>query len=102
MKKLAKQPLLKTYIDLHNSNIERLPHGERYTSSQKDIVTYEYLSGGNPTHEFKERNMKTASKSTVLRHINNNTRNVKEGVVDAAGLKKIFNGQQLSPRGSFS
>lgn len=76
---LARTPLLKTYVDVHERNHNRKKHGERYSEFEKDLATYDFLASGSSYQTFKKDNMCTASKSTIKRHIAKHTRNVEEG-----------------------
>lgn len=76
---LAKVPLLRTYLNIHQENQNRLEHGRRYTSDQKDLITYEYLASGRSFHEFKQSNMVTASRSTVMRRMACSNKTLEEG-----------------------
>lgn len=74
-------PLLESYISLYMKTKDVPKHGERYTEFDKDIAAYEYLSAGNAFHDFKNKNLKTISRSTILRHIDKHTRHIEEGKV---------------------
>lgn len=75
----AKNPLLDQYNAVQANNNKRKKFGERYTTVQKDIASYEFLSMGNSCYAFKKANIPTASRSTILRHIATETNNVQEG-----------------------
>lgn len=74
-----KVPLLENYVSLHMKTKDVQKHGERYTEIDKDIATYEYLAAGKAFHDFKNKNIKTISRPTILRHIDKHTRHIEEG-----------------------
>lgn len=76
---LANKPLFRTYTNINMRNAGRKKRGERYTDTEKDILSYEFLSSGLSFHEFKKNNMTYSSKRTILRHIHKETKDVREG-----------------------
>lgn len=59
----------------------------RYSAVEKDICAFEYLTTGNAHYEYVRANVAVMSKKTIQRHMKRNTIHIKEGIVDAEGLK---------------
>lgn len=59
----------------------------RYNAIEKDMCAFEYLTTGNAHYEYLRSNMATMSKKTIQRHINEKTIHIKEGIINAEGLK---------------
>lgn len=87
----AEKPLFNTYASIHKRNAGRKKHGERYTGTEIDIITYEFLSSGLSFQEFKKNNLCYASKRTILRHIHKETETVREGKLNSSNIYLFSN-----------
>lgn len=75
---------------MHLNNQYELPNGRRYSDLEKDICAFEYLTAGNAHYSYLLQNMSIAAKKTVQRHLKNDTNDLKEGEINAKGLKEYL------------
>lgn len=83
-------PVLESLINIHNKSKDIKPQARRFTNSDKDIGTYEFLAAGKSHFTYHGRNSTIMSVKTIQRHLKQNTKNVVEGSVDVFGLKKYL------------
>lgn len=82
--------LLKLLVEVH-SRVKNQPlNSRRYSELEKDICTFEYLTGGKAHFEYIAKNIATMSIKTIMRHLKQNTVNIQEAKLDVDGLKSYL------------
>lgn len=82
--------LLKSLIEVHSRVNNEPLNARRYTEFEKDLWTFQYLTGGKGHYEYLANNLATMSIKTVVRHLKQNTVNIQEGKLDVQGLKSYL------------
>lgn len=75
---------------MHRSSKDTKPHARRYTLLEKDICCFEYLTSGNAHYKYLAANSLTMTTKTIQRHIQTNSTHIREGIIDAIGLKEYL------------
>lgn len=75
---------------MHSAWKDKKLQASRYTSFEKDICAYQFLTAGRGNYAFLASNSSTISIKTIQRHLKQNTVQITEGKIDAKGLKQYL------------